>query len=106
MAWFITLYSKKKNRNNDEEIDYTKLRDLAMFVANYEKNHTRNKKLKFAPKLIQEEINHYAKMLESNDLTTEERDAYEKRIKMLLHELNFGNDDLGGRARKNASTKY
>jgi len=41
MASFVTTYCRKKSKDGYYKADFTRIRDLAMFAINYERNFIR-----------------------------------------------------------------
>lgn len=90
ISTFITLYCRKKSKDGYYKADFARIRDLAMFAINYEKNYIRKPEEKtiISVEDIKLEINHYKELLKQ-DLNEEEITAYQKRLKELECELEF-----------------
>ena len=91
MSDFLLKYTIKKNANNRKTRDFTRLRDLAMFVINY----IREKNLRDKPIISCDEdideinilITHYENLLKDEGLEPEVREIYESAIVNLKHTL-------------------
>ncbi len=80
MEYFIANYSRKKS--NPLEQDFTRLRDLAMFAINFQRNFKQNKEItrKEDSSLLQLELQHYETLLNNPDRSWEEYQIYQKKI--------------------------
>lgn len=106
MSTFITIYCRKKSKDGYYKADFTKIRDLAMFAINYEREHLREPvERPIRPvKDIEMAIEHYTLLLESSVLE-EENEAYQNKLDRLEKELEFTEKTTMIRRRKNDITR-
>lgn len=106
MAKFITVYCRKKSKDGYYKADFTKIRDLAMFAINYERNFIRvpvERPIRPVED-IELAISHYNELLE-NSITDEEIEAYTNKLNKLEDELEFTEKATMIRRRKNDTTR-
>lgn len=101
---FINLYTHRRNKDGIYIEDFTRIRDLAMFIIDYERTYIRDKKTKsyYSKENLQTELDHFLILLEDEGLTEDARDAYRKRVSALESEIDFLNSAT--RRRKNNAT--
>lgn len=107
MRTFITIYCRKKSKDGYYKADFTKIRDLAMFAINYEREFLREP-IERPTRPVQDielAINHYTLLLESSVLE-EEYEAYQNKLNNLEQELEFTEKATMIRRRKNDTTKH
>ena len=101
-------YNVDANKSKDGyyKADFTKIRDLAMFAINYEREHLREPvERPIRPvKDIEMAIEHYTLLLESSVLE-EENEAYQNKLDRLEKELEYTEKATMIRRRKNDITK-
>lgn len=85
MLNFIEDYTYKKDKNGNKVINFTRVRELAMFAISYERLFIRKREpiIKDNSKDINMEISHYETLLNEDNLSLEERTIYENKIKEL-----------------------
>lgn len=105
MGSFITHYCRKKSKEGYYKADFTKIRDLAMFAINYEREYIREpiERPNRSSEDIKLEIEHYATLLQ-NSILIEEYEAYQQRLTKLEEELTF--TEANTRRRTNDTTKH
>ena len=85
MRGFIKDYTLRKDKTGNYTINFTRVRELAMFAINYERLYIRKSKpiIKDDSKDLDMEISHYETLLMEDNLRLEERTIYENKIKEL-----------------------
>jgi len=91
MASFVTTYCRKKSKDGYYKADFTRIRDLAMFAINYERNFIRQpqERPKHTVNDLEIMIDHYKNLLSNNNLNEEEQNAYNTTLSKLEKELEY-----------------
>lgn len=107
MSRFIDIYCSKKSKEGFYKADYTRIRDLAMFAVNYERNYTRIPidRPEHSIEDIEMIINHYDILLRNDTLTEEEYNAYSDAVYALEKELDYTKKLTRNRSNKNEITR-
>lgn len=107
MSAFVEVYCRKKSKDGYYKADFTRIRDLAMFAINYERNHERPiiKKPQITTEEIEMQIDHYEELMRNNTLTIEEQEVYATAISKLEKELEFTRQTTLNRRNKNEITR-
>ena len=104
---FIETYCRKKSKEGYYKADFTRIRDLAMFAIDYERNFERPiiEKPKYKENEIKLLINHYETLLRNESLTVEEEKIYTDALEKLELELEMINNNLLNRRIKDEITR-
>lgn len=107
MTNFITIYCSKKSKDGFYKADFTRIRDLAMFAINYERENIRIpiKRPKHNIEEIELIIGHFNELIQNDTLTKEEIIAYENAINNLEKELEYIKKVTRNRSLKHDITK-
>ena len=99
MTRFVEVYCRKKSKDGYYKADFTRIRDLAMFAINYERQFVRKPKTKTGTTLEDLEMlkNHYEVLLQNDTLSDEERNMYIIAIKNIQNKLELDNIHLSRR---------
>lgn len=104
---FIDIYCSKKSKDGFYKADFTRIRDLAMFAINYERDNVRPpvERPKHTTEEIELSLTHYYELL-NNALSIEEINVYESAIYDLEKELEYTKKVTRNRSKKHDITKY
>lgn len=106
MTKFIDIYCTKKGKDGFYKADFTRIRDLAMFAINYERDHERIpiERPENTVEEIQIMIDHYKDFFRHGDLTEEELDTYTNAMDKLEKELEYTKTVTRTRRKNNETT--
>lgn len=107
MHRFIDIYCSKKSKDGFYKADFTRIRDLAMFAINFERDNIRIP-IERPTNTIEEIemlLSHYYELMRNDTLTVEEMDAYENAVNNLEKELEYTKKVTRIRSVKNEVTK-
>lgn len=86
---FVYYYTMVKN-DAEYKLNFTRLRDLAMFTINYERNLQLEIDLpEYNLNTLNNMINHYESFLRNKYLSEEERTAYERQVEKIKEQINL-----------------
>lgn len=91
MSKFIDIYCSKKGKDGFYKADFTRIRDLAMFAINYERDNIRIpiERPTNTVHEIEMLLHHYEELSRNDTLTQEEQEAYDNAIHKLEKELDY-----------------
>lgn len=107
MTKFIEIYCSKKSKDGFYKADFTRIRDLAMFAINYERENIRIpiERPEHTIEEIEPIIGHFNELIQNDTLTEEETEAYENAINKLEKELEYTRKVTRNRSLKHDITK-
>ncbi len=102
---FIELYTHRKKDTGEYTLDFPRLRDLAMFAINYERNNYEEKEVNISTNSLKQELKHYKSLIDDGNISEEEYDMYIAKITDINEELEFRQKYLTRRRNINEITK-
>lgn len=107
MHKFVDIYCSKKSKEGFYKADFTRIRDLAMFAVNYERNNVRTpvERPEYSEEEIEILLSHYYELSRNNTLSVEEAEAYASAIYNLESELEYIKHLTRNRSKKHDITR-